>query len=159
MSDEANKPEGESKPANTGRLQTGRFPPGVSGNPAGKPKGARHKTTVLLESIMRDNAEKVMNAVLKSAQQGDTAAARLIIDRVAPARKDATIEFELPQIKTTSDAVAATGAILQAVSAGDISPGEGETLSSMVASVTRVIETEELERRLSALEQAIGGVK
>jgi len=40
-------------PENTGRKQDGTFAPGVSGNPAGKPKGARHLTTLLFEALQK----------------------------------------------------------------------------------------------------------
>jgi hypothetical protein len=33
------------EPDNTGRMQGGQFAPGVSGNPAGKKAGTRHKAT------------------------------------------------------------------------------------------------------------------
>lgn len=39
------------EPDNTGRNQDGTFAKGVSGNPAGKPKGARHK---LSENFFKD---------------------------------------------------------------------------------------------------------
>ena len=41
-------------PDNTGRNQDGTFSKGVSGNPAGRPKGARSKLT---EDFFRDMAE------------------------------------------------------------------------------------------------------
>ncbi len=41
-------------PENTGAKQDTRFKPGQSGNPAGKPKGARHK---LQEDFLRDVQE------------------------------------------------------------------------------------------------------
>jgi hypothetical protein len=43
------------EPANTGRNQDGTFAPGVSGNPAGKPKGARHKLSEsFIEALLKD---------------------------------------------------------------------------------------------------------
>lgn len=35
-------------PENTGAKQTGRYKPGQSGNPSGKPKGTRHRATQML---------------------------------------------------------------------------------------------------------------
>lgn len=43
----------ETKPENTGRNKDGTFPPGVSGNPAGKPKGAKHLTTLLFQALQK----------------------------------------------------------------------------------------------------------
>ena len=45
---------------------------------AGKPKGARHKTTLLAERLMQDDVEKIVNAVLTAARNGDMMAAKII---------------------------------------------------------------------------------
>lgn len=42
-------------PENTGRNQDGTFPKGVSGNPAGKPKGARHQLTENFVKALNDD--------------------------------------------------------------------------------------------------------
>ncbi len=58
------------------------FQKGQSGNPAGKPKGARHKTT-----LMQDDAERIVNAVITAACNGDMTAAKIILDRICPPRE------------------------------------------------------------------------
>ena len=63
------------------------FVKGKSGNPAGKPPGARHKTTVWAESVLQDNAEKVMNALMQKVDEGDMAAIGKAFDRICPVRK------------------------------------------------------------------------
>jgi len=60
---------------NTGPNLGHRFQKGESGNPAGKPKGARHKTTLLAERLMQDDVEKIVNAVLTAARNGNMLAA------------------------------------------------------------------------------------
>ena len=43
------------EPESTGRNQDGTFAPGFSGNPAGRPKGARHKLSErFLDALLRD---------------------------------------------------------------------------------------------------------
>jgi hypothetical protein len=74
-------------PTNTGRNPDGTFAPGNRGNPAGKPKGARHRTTAMLEKILAGGAEDVVHAMLKAAREGDVQAGKIILDRVVPARK------------------------------------------------------------------------
>ena len=137
----------------TGGQQRGRFQPGQSGNPAGRPKGARHKTTLLAEKLMQDDAKAIVEAVLTAAKGGDMTAARIVLDRIAPARRDNTVSFELPAIETAADATKATGAILAAVSEGELTPGEGVEVARLVDVAVRTIETTELEARIAALEQ------
>jgi hypothetical protein len=38
-------------------VDKGRFRPGESGNPAGRPKGSRHKVTLAVESLLEGQAE------------------------------------------------------------------------------------------------------
>lgn len=125
------------------------------GNP-GKPKGARHKTTLLAERLMQADAEAVVKAVLDSAKEGDMTAARIILDRIAPARRDNPVSFELPKIESASDAVAAQSAILSAVANGEITPGEAAEVSKLIDNFVRTIELTEIDERLKRLEGRAG---
>ena len=138
---------------NTGPIQGGRFQPGQSGNPTGKPKGARHKTTLLAEKLMADDAEAVVNAVLTAAKSGDMTAARIVLDRLYPARRDNPVSFTLPRIESAADATSAMAAILAAVASGEVTPGEAETIGKLIETHVRTLETAEFERRLAALER------
>lgn len=106
-------------PANAEKFQ-GRFQKGRSGNPAGKPKGTRHKVTVLLEALMQDGAEAIVGAVMTAAKNGDIQAAKIILDRLVPAKKDNPIAINLPAINTASDAAAAVSSVLSATCRGEI---------------------------------------
>ena len=138
---------------NSGAKQGGRFQPGQSGNPAGKPKGARHKTTLLAEKLMQDDAEAIVKAVLDSAKGGDMTAARIVLDRIAPARRDNPVSFELPKIESADDAAKAMAAIVAAVADGELTPGEAGEVSKIVDAFVRTLEATELEARLRALEE------
>lgn len=46
-----NSPEKTGSKQAIPRNEKGQFPPGVSGNPAGKPKGAKHLTTLLFTAL------------------------------------------------------------------------------------------------------------
>jgi len=132
------------------------FPKGVSGNPAGKPKGARHKTTLLAEKLMQADAEAIVKAVLDSAKGGDMTAARIVLDRIAPARRDNPVSFELPKIESASDAVAASSAILQAVANGELTPGEASDVARLIDGFVKTIELVEIDERLKRLEGRAG---
>jgi hypothetical protein len=139
---------------NTAGKQRGKpFPKGRSGNPRGKPKGARHKTTLLAEKLMQDDAENIVNAVLTAARSGDMTAARIVLDRIAPARRDSPVTFALPKIKRPADAVAASAAILSAVADGRLTPDEALEVSKLIEGFVKTLEVAELEERLNELEE------
>ncbi len=141
------------EPEKAGRDQAGRFAPGASGNPSGKPRGTRHRITSLAEQMMGDDAERVVRAVIEAAAGGDMIAARLVLDRIAPARKGAPVTpLDLPAIATASDLITALGAVVSAVTAGDNSPEEAQALASVFENQRRAVETFELEARIAALE-------
>lgn len=128
------------------------FVPGQSGNPAGRPKGSRNRATVALEKILDGDAESILRKAVEMAQDGDPTALRLCLDRLLPPRKDRPISFDLPPIETTDDLPKATGAIVAAVAAGELTPAEAAEISKTLDVHVRAIEATELHRRLAALE-------
>jgi len=131
-----------------GRNADGTFTTGNSG----KPRGTRHKATQAVLSLLDGQAEALTQRAVQLALAGDSTALRLCLERLAPPRKDAPVSFTLPQISTASDAVSAAGAVLQAVSQGDLTPSEGAQIMGLVDSFRRTLEITELEARLAALE-------
>ena len=53
---------------------------------------------------MQDDAEAIVKKVVEAARGGDLVAARLVLDRIAPARRDGPVRFELPKIETAAEA-------------------------------------------------------
>ncbi len=132
------------------------FKPGQSGNVAGKPPGTRSKATQLLLALMEGDASAITKAVIDAAKAGDLMAAKIILDRLIPAAKERPISLDLPDTKTADGVSAAQSAILQAVASGDLLPGEASTLSAIVESKRRSIETEKLSDRITQLENKNG---
>src|SRR5215213_3204066 len=117
----------------TAGKQRGRpFEPGQSGNPCGRPRGSRNETTRLVESLLDGEAEEITRKAIELAKNGDGPVLRALLERLAPARKDAPISFELPPINSVADAKAASAAVLTAVAAGEISPGEGQSVMALL---------------------------
>ncbi|MDR7040515.1 hypothetical protein J2X36_005298 [Methylobacterium sp. BE186] len=128
------------------------FQKGQSGNPAGKPKGARCRATLALEQLLDGEGEQITRKAIELAKDGDGAALRLCMDRLLPARKDRTVSFELPPIETTADLPRATSALLQAVAAGDLTPAEASDIGKAVDAHVRAIEAADLHQRLLRIE-------
>jgi hypothetical protein len=140
---------------NTGQKQAGRFRKGKSGNPAGKPKGSRNKTTLAMEALLDGEAEAIVRKAIEKAKQGDGTALRMCLERIVPPRKDRPVSFELPPIKTAADALTATGALVAAVANGDITPSEAAELSKLVEGFVKALEATDLAERIGRLERAL----
>lgn len=138
---------------NTGKEQAGKFKPGQSGNPSGRPKGSRNATTVALEALLDGQAEALTNKAVEMALAGDMAALRLCMDRILPPRKDRPVTFDLPAIKCAGDAAAVTSAILSAVANGEITPADAGEIGRLIDSYVKAFETAELAERLERLER------
>lgn len=127
---------------------------GQSGNPRGKPKGATNKATRLALKLFEGDIKDIAVEVIKQAKGGDLTAARLVLDKLVPNAKERTVELPcMPGIETAAGVAEAQAAILQAVAAGDLTPGEASTLSGIVENRRKAIETQELEHRIQALEE------
>ncbi|MDE2301387.1 MAG: hypothetical protein KGK11_02395 [Sphingomonadales bacterium] len=126
-----------------------RFQPGN----AGKPKGARNRSVRALEALVGNSAEKVAEAVIRAAENGDTAAARLVLERVLPARKDRPIAIDLPPIAGPEALAAAGNAVLSAMSSGEISPAEADAIMALIERQGRIAETTDLAERVARLEK------
>lgn len=60
-----------------------KFVKGQSGNPAGRPKGARGRYTAFRERV-EDSLEDLVNVLIEKALEGDMAAMRLLLERSVP---------------------------------------------------------------------------
>jgi hypothetical protein len=130
---------------NTAKKQRGTpFQKGRSGNPSGKPRGTRNRTTVLAEKLMQDDAKNIVRAVLDAAKAGDMTAARLILDRISPVRRGRPVYLELPSVKTAADISAAMATLITAMASGDVTPDEAATAASVLELRRKALETEDL---------------
>jgi hypothetical protein len=137
----------------TGKQRGKPFEKGQSGNPAGKPKGTKHKATRAAEALLDGEAEALTRKAIERALEGDGVALRLCLERIIPPRKDRPIAFTLPPIEAAADAAVAMGAIVKAVSHGELTPGEAGDIGRLLDTFTRTLEATELEKRLRALEE------
>lgn len=143
-------------PENTGEIQeNGRFKKGKSGNPHGKPKGSRHKASLLAEKIFENDLEIVCSQVVQQAKEGNLMAAKIILDRILPARKDRLININLPLVKNSDDAIEALRLICHAVGNGEITPLEGESLSKMIEIQIKGLELHDYEKRLQNISEVL----
>ena len=127
----------------------GRFKPGQSGNPNGRPKGASE--VARLRAAIAEHLPEIIAAQVEKAKEGDGMAARLLLERVLPAVKavEETVNLDLPPEASLTEQ---GEAIMRAVADGTISPGQGAALLSGLGNVAKLKEIDELTARIEALE-------
>src|SRR5258708_16638663 len=130
------------------------FEPGQSGNPNGRPKGARNKTTIAVEALLDNEAEALTRKVIELALAGNMAAIRLCFERLLPPRRDRGVAFDLPKIESASDALPASSIVLESCAAGTLTPGEAAEVMRLIETHLRAIELRQIETGMAALERS-----
>ena len=138
--------------ANTGKMQGSKWKKGVSGNPAGKKPGTRHRARRLAETLLDGEAVELVKKCVEMAIDGDSAAMRICMDRLVPPRKSRPINIDLPAVDTCAGISQAQSVVVQVVADGEITPDEGQVLSSILEARRKSIETADHEARLNKLE-------
>ncbi len=126
---------------------------GVSANPAGKPKGTVHKATKARQALVA-HLPAVLDAVVAAAKEGDMGAARLVTELCLPKLRPTAEPVELPGLGE-ADSLADKGqAIIAAMANGDIGPDVAAQMLAALGQQGRILELEQLEARVSRLEQS-----
>lgn len=132
---------------------TGKFHKGQSGNPAGKPRGAKNRSSLVAERLFADEIQEICGSVIAQAKAGNMQAAKIILDRVLPPMKDKPVQIDLPKMTSSDDLIKAVECIASAVGSGQISPLEGESIARIIDIHIKALELNEVEKRLSNLEK------
>lgn len=133
---------------NTPKKDT-KWKPGQSGNPKGKPKGVGEVQK--LREAINLHVPGIINQLVTAAQGGDVQAARLLLERVLPPLK--AVEQASPLTLPDGSLTEQGRAVLAAVGAGELAPGQGAQLITAIGSLARVAEIDEIAARLAALEE------
>jgi hypothetical protein len=139
-------------PETTGREQ-GRFEKGRSGNPRGRPRGARNRSTLACEALLDGQAAALMQKAIQMALAGDAVALRLCLERIYPPRKDRQVTFPLPAITSPRDAADIMAAVAEAVAAGHVTPSEAAEIGKVIDVYVKAYQTAEMDDRVACVDQ------
>ena len=136
------------------RMPSGRFSPGASGNPTGRPR----TESAALRAALAEHGPAIAAVVIEAAIGGDLQAAKLVLDRIIPPLRAqaAPVLLDLPG---PENATATAAAIIRAAADGELPPDVATQLVAAVGTLARIIEIDELKDRLESLERAIKGQK
>ncbi|MEI2623663.1 MAG: DUF5681 domain-containing protein [Giesbergeria sp.] len=134
------------------KKRPGRWKPGESGNPAGRTPGSGDVGKV--RAAIAAHIPELLAAMMQRALDGDVGAARLLLERtVAPLKATELAQpLNLPLGTLTEQG----RAVMAAVSAGELAPGQGAALVGALGALARVAEVDELAARVAELEKRHG---
>ena len=130
------------------KKRAGRWKAGESGNPAGRKPGTGEVAAI--RAAIAERVPELLAAMMAKALEGDIGAARLLLERAIAPLKAA----EQPQALSLPDGTLTDQgrAVLAAVAAGELAPGQGAALLGAIGTLARVVEVDELARRIEVLE-------
>lgn len=145
------------------------FPPGVSGNPEGRPPGPNGITRAareriaeecdplgFLTGVMRGEPQRYGQDDAETEHQPTMAdrmnAARVLANKLAPDAKDRPLSFPVGAIDGPADALKVMAKILEAMSNGELTASESAGAMTVVGSYLDAWKANDLERRMRALE-------
>ena len=134
-----------------GRNTDGTF---LKGN-SGRPKGARNRKTLAIESLLEGQGEALTQTAISKALEGDSVALRLCIDRIMPAPKDKRIKVQLPSISSPRDLLKAASDVMISVQSGELTPLEGEKVMALLERFQKLFVSVDLVERIEAIEQKV----
>ncbi len=130
----------------------GRRKPGESGNPKGRAKGSGE--VARLRASIAGSIPAIIERLTTQALAGDVGAARLLLERAIAPLKAA--EVAAPLALPDGTLTVQGRAVLGAVAAGTLAPGQGAALLSGIGTLAYVVELDELARRVAVLESKGG---
>lgn len=133
------------------RSESGRFPAGVSGNPAGRPRGAVNQSTAFAQNLLDGDTEAIVKKCVALAKEGDPVALRLCLERIMP-RRERSLSIEMRRIEKAHDLVEAVGDVIAATAAGELTLPEAREFLALLESQRKALETADLAVRIEALE-------
>ena len=127
------------------------FVKGQSGNAKGRPP--RTDTERRQREAIRKALPGVIERLVEQATvEGDTSAAKLLLERVMPAWKPVDRPVSMALGPDLGDA---SKAVLAALGAGDVTPDQAASLANTIATLARSNELVVVEQRLSAIERLL----
>ena len=138
------------------RESGGRFKPGVSGNPAGRPKGSRDPRTVILAELLDDDGAKIVRKLIEQAKAGEPWAVRLCTERLLP-RHERRVSVDLPKVTDAASVGDAIASVIELAAEGQLTIEEARGFLALIEQQRKAIETNDLAIRLELIEADMKG--
>jgi hypothetical protein len=121
----------------------------------GRPKGSRNRKTGLAEALLDSHAEALMTQALALAEKGDAPVLRILLSHILPRRQELRPEMGPLPMGTAEELAQASEKLMNQVTSGQINLRDAKLIADLLEQHRRILETENLEKRVSAIEQKV----
>ena len=132
--------------------KNGRFAPGHSGNPAGKPKNSLAEK---LRKNLAGRADELLEVAIQQALDGDSSMIQFLLNRVVPSLKPQSMPLSLDLAGVTNLADLGNRLILACCDDSTGSPDTAVSVLAALGHLARVEEATELRTRIEELEKRL----
>jgi hypothetical protein len=120
----------------------------------GRSTGSKNKRPNIHALLPPDAVQQLYTALFQLALAGDTAASRLLLDRLDPAPKGRPVELpEVPPIDGIESAQQAGRRVLETMLAGELSPDEAGQVIAVILQQVVGLEARDWSRMLEQLQE------
>lgn len=107
--------------------------------------------------MLEAESKGVAEALIQNAKAGDAPSLRIIMDRLVPPHRTPAREvYDVGPLDTTGDCVSALRRIAVDVASGELPGDHADEIAARIKDQVHIMETEEFERRIQALERGAG---
>lgn len=122
---------------------------GQSGNPGGRSPGTGE--VARLRAQIAEHLPEIIEKQVELAKGGDSQAARLLLERVIPPMRP--VEGAAPIDMVEGSLTEQGRAVFAALASGALAPTQGAAVITALGGLAKIMETDELARRVAALEE------
>jgi hypothetical protein len=130
-----------------------KFPQGVSGNAAGRPRGIPDRR-VQFRDLLDSRAAEIVQTVIDAALGGDMTAAKMPIDKIVPNRRYS--DMPVPLDPNSDSLGARADAAICAMVSGAITPSRAEHVTGALLNMAKIREVSDLVARIERIEAERG---
>jgi hypothetical protein len=108
----------------------------------------------MIAALLDEEGPRLMREAIDRALDGDSLLLRCCVTRMVPVPRGRPVELDLAEGSAAGDVLASLTATVRAMAEGTISPLEAADVAEVLEGQRRAVETGDLERRLTRLEDA-----
>ena len=120
---------------------------------SGRPKSSDNSLIKKLREQLSVNSDALISKAVEQALEGDSQMLKFCLDKLLPSLKPVEMPMEATGIDVQGSLVDQSRQALTAILDGQLTATEGLQVQASIAALAKMVEFEQLETRIAALEQ------